>query len=253
MKDGIVASEYTSIIESFRKCLELRDKYMTVSGQILGFNPKDHDEHFTGLDSRVADVSGVRPDVDLPSTEPPPGPFEPWRIYPRPPPPHWHWADKGAVHRQPGDYEGEEFAWENCEIPGLDERGWNFEIDERGVYQVYDTSSQGECSQQHNIRLPNHVSWLIAQERDKKAIFDIPTIREYFIDLEYVLGVISDGPTKSFAFRRLGYLSSKFTMYSLLNEFQELADMKVCIFTGPNPDLKLITRLGFHRESLIGT
>ena len=39
--------------------------------------------------------------------------------------------------------------------------------------------------------------------------------------------MISDGPTKSFAFRRLGYLSSKFTMYQLLNEFQELADMKV--------------------------
>ena len=62
---------------------------------------------------------------------------------------------------------------------------------------------------------------------DKKPVYDIPTIREYFIDLEYVLGVISDGPTKSFAFRRLGYLASKFTMYQLLNEFQEIADIKV--------------------------
>lgn len=50
------------------------------------------------------------------------------------------------------------------------------------------------------------------------------------MDLEYVLGVISDGPTKSFAFRRLRYLQSKFTMYSLLNEYQELADMKVRSF-----------------------
>ena len=65
------------------------------------------------------------------------------------------------------------------------------------------------------------------KEPDKKPVFDIPTIREYFVDLDYVLGVISDGPTKSFAFRRLKYLASKFTMYSLLNEFQELADMKV--------------------------
>lgn len=62
---------------------------------------------------------------------------------------------------------------------------------------------------------------------NKKPVYNIPTIREYFIDLEYVLGVISDGPTKSFAFRRLGFLSSKFTMYLLLNEFQEIADMKV--------------------------
>lgn len=57
-------------------------------------------------------------------------------------------------------------------------------------------------------------------------LFTIPTIREYFVDLEYVLSVISDGPAKSFAFRRLKYLSSKFTMYSLLNEYQEIADMK---------------------------
>ena len=46
---------------------------------------------------------------------------------------------------------------------------------------------------------------------ERQPIYDIPTIREYFIDLEYVLSVISDGPTKSFAFRRLGYLQSKFT------------------------------------------
>lgn len=59
-----------------------------------------------------------------------------------------------------------------------------------------------------------------------RTLFTIPTIREYFIDLEFVLGVISDGPAKSFAFRRLKYLSSKFTMYSLLNEYQEIADMK---------------------------
>lgn len=43
----------------------------------------------------------------------------------------------------------------------------------------------------------------------------------------FVLGVISDGPTKSFAWRRLRYLESKWNMYVLLNEYQELADMKV--------------------------
>lgn len=63
--------------------------------------------------------------------------------------------------------------------------------------------------------------------KDRNPLFDIPSIREYFMDMEYVLGVISDGPTKSFAFRRLNYLASKFTMYTLLNEHQELADMKV--------------------------
>ena len=47
------------------------------------------------------------------------------------------------------------------------------------------------------------------------------------MDLEYVLGVISDGPTKSLAYRRLQYLASKFDMYYLLNEYKEVSDMKV--------------------------
>ena len=47
------------------------------------------------------------------------------------------------------------------------------------------------------------------------------------MDLDFVLGVISDGPAKSFAFRRLEYLRGKFSMHTLLNEFQEMTEMKV--------------------------
>lgn len=47
------------------------------------------------------------------------------------------------------------------------------------------------------------------------------------MDLDFVLGVISSGPAKSFAFRRLQYLRGKFSMYTLLNEFQEMSEMKV--------------------------
>ena len=61
-----------------------------------------------------------------------------------------------------------------------------------------------------------------------KPCFKIPTIREYFMDLDYVLGVISDGPTKSYAYRRLKYLSGKWTMYTLLDE-DETAQIKACV------------------------
>ena len=47
------------------------------------------------------------------------------------------------------------------------------------------------------------------------------------MDLDYILAVISDGPSKTFAFRRLKYLKSKWSMYTLLYELQELAEMKV--------------------------
>ncbi|KAL0959447.1 hypothetical protein HGRIS_014691 [Hohenbuehelia grisea] len=87
-----------------------------------------------------------------------------------------------------------EFQMGDCTIP--DAHSWGFEIDEKGVFQVYEDVSA----------------------ENKKPAFDIPDIREYFVDLDYVLGVISDGHTKSFAFRRMKYLVSKLTMYSLLNE-----------------------------------
>ena len=73
----------------------------------------------------------------------------------------------------------------------------------------------------------HQLSWLLHLEDDGKPVFKIPTIKEYFVDLEYILGVISDGPTKSLAYRRLRYLASKFDMYYLLNEYQEVSDMKV--------------------------
>jgi AMP deaminase len=47
------------------------------------------------------------------------------------------------------------------------------------------------------------------------------------MDLDYVLEIISDGPTKSFAFKRLNYLMHKFEMYMLLNDVQEITQMKV--------------------------
>lgn len=58
-------------------------------------------------------------------------------------------------------------------------------------------------------------------------IVTIPTIREYYMDLDKVLDISSDGPSKSFAFRRLQYLEGRWNLYVLLNEHQEMADSKV--------------------------
>jgi AMP deaminase len=63
------------------------------------------------------------------------------------------------------------------------------------------------------------------QAGDRK-LARVPDLREYFSDLDFLLNVCSDGPAKSFAFRRLKYLASKWSLYCLLNEYQELADMK---------------------------
>ncbi|KAI0631963.1 AMP deaminase [Trametes polyzona] len=222
LPEPTIPPENVPIFEALERCLDLRDRYMRVSGQKLGFNPRDYDGTFTGLDEDVATVSGVRPEVDWePSKKPEKSPFNKWRIYPSPPPPHWHVKGEQTVVANNVNHEvpaHAEFDFASCEIPGP--HNLDFSIDERGVYQVYDPSA-GDT---------------------KKPVFEVPTIREYFLDLEKVLAVICDGPTKSFAFRRLNYLASKFTMYTLLNEPQELAEMK----SVPHRDFYNVRKVDTH-------
>jgi len=68
---------------------------------------------------------------------------------------------------------------------------------------------------------------------DLEPLYEVPDLKEYFRDLEYISNVVADGPAKSFAFRRLKYLEGKWNMYVLLNEYQELAAMKVHLQSMP--------------------
>ncbi|KAG8929350.1 AMP deaminase [Tulasnella sp. 417] len=209
-KDPPLTPELKELYAAFIKCLEIRDKFMRASLQRLGDNPRDYDGAFKGFASanedKIFGVAGVRPDVDPNDLKPAEeSPFEPWEVYPPPPPPHWHWRPDNyptqGITPQPLRH-GDEFDPNHLKIPGPD--SWDYKMDDMGVLQVYeDLNAEGA-----------------------KPAFEVPTIREYYMDLDYILGVIADGPAKSFAFRRLKYLSSKFTLYSLLNEYQEMADMK---------------------------
>ena len=139
----VTDSDFSEIFESLRRCLDLRDKYMRKSKQRIGDNPKDFGGNFQGLSEDLADVSGVRPDADFTEHTPPAHTFEPWKIYPKPPPPHWHLTDKEAVSSDRSHVKGdEEFRFEECDIPGP--HAWTFKLDEKGVYQVYN-DSQGDC------------------------------------------------------------------------------------------------------------
>ena len=117
-----------------RQCLNLRDKYMAASNQRLGDNPRDHDGIFHGIPEGISDVMGVRPEATSAYT-PAEKQFEPWRIYPRPPPPHWKWtADKEAVLSETAPLR-DVFDISQIEIPEAHQ--WEFDIDDKGVYQVY--------------------------------------------------------------------------------------------------------------------
>ncbi|KAJ4151319.1 hypothetical protein LMH87_012026 [Akanthomyces muscarius] len=131
---------------------------------------------------------------------------EDWEIYPPPPEPAWreasHANSRFAPHKATSANDSsQEFDMDGLmPLPGND--GCSFQLDSNGVYQVLDDESATEPA------------------------IKIPTIREFYMDLESILKVSSDGPSKSFAFRRLQYLEGKFNLYALLNEYQETADSK---------------------------
>jgi hypothetical protein len=60
-----------------------------------------------------------------------------------------------------------------------------------------------------------------------EPIAEVPTLREYYRDLDSIIYAASDGESKSFAYKRLQYLDGKWNLYSLLNERQEMLDSKV--------------------------
>jgi len=192
MNDSSITTELSSIYTNIQKVLDLRHKYIRLSLQRNFDNPKDDPA---------------------------------WRIYPTPPEPVWNDSSKqrrnaggsslqnsGILEpnepakppRKMGTNIGEDFHLEDClPVPGPGEM--SFRLDSSGVYQVYETAKSAELD---------------------TPIVSIPTLREFYIDLDSILDISSDGPSKSFAFRRLQYLEGKFNLYYLLNEYQETADTK---------------------------
>lgn len=108
--------------------------------QRLGDNPRDHDGVFHGVVEGLADVSGVKPDANLSSAASTESPYKPWTIYPKPPPPHWQFTAKETVMSADGRITPDgQFNFSQCQIPGNHE--WDFEIDDKGVYQVYSSAN----------------------------------------------------------------------------------------------------------------
>uniref|UniRef100_A0A8D3CWC7 AMP deaminase n=1 Tax=Scophthalmus maximus TaxID=52904 RepID=A0A8D3CWC7_SCOMX len=79
---------------------------------------------------------------------------------------------------------------------------------------------------------------------DKGTELDLPypDLKEYIADMNVMMSLIINGPVKSFCYRRLQYLSSKFQMHILLNEMKELAAQKKV----PHRDFYNIRKVDTH-------
>ena len=215
-----ISPELSAISINIKTVLEIRHKYINLSLQGPGDNPKD------SLD---------------------------WKIYPPPPNPTWDENKSRPIdqtsgsnslsssrvlpadtellqtnllpgssqnrdstqqqlpvsptvkRRKPGQDIGEDFDMlDLLPLPGKDEYT-SFELDQGSVYQIFETTQLA---------------------RSISPIVTVPTLREFYIDMEQVQNVSSDGPTKSFAFRQLDILEGRFHLYFLVNSYQETADCK---------------------------
>ncbi|XP_046649606.1 AMP deaminase 2-like isoform X5 [Daphnia pulicaria] len=99
----------------------------------------------------------------------------------------------------------------NCVIKALD-----------GVFQVYESQEAADNGESLN--------------------FSYPVFKKYIDDVHKMCNMISNGPLKSFCYRRLTYLSAKYQLHVLLNEMQELALQK-CV---PHRDFYNIRKVDTH-------
>ncbi|CAL1540663.1 unnamed protein product [Lymnaea stagnalis] len=65
-----------------------------------------------------------------------------------------------------------------------------------------------------------------AAKNNKPFDWPHPNLEEFIKDQNIMFGMISDGPLKSFCYRRLCYLSNKYQLHVLLNELKESAAQK---------------------------
>ncbi|KAH7588984.1 Adenosine and AMP deaminase signature [Nakaseomyces glabratus] len=139
-----------------------------------------------------------------------------WEIYPPPPKPSYNAETKTviAVTNKP---DAEVFDFNECEIPGEDTE-WDFGTNDDDSYYVHKPGKEDEI------------------------LANIPSLRDYYKDLEKMVGISSDGPAKSFAFRRLQYLEARWNLYYLLNEYQETSVSK----RNPHRDFYNVRKVDTH-------
>ncbi|GLH07892.1 AMP deaminase [Gryllus bimaculatus] len=81
-----------------------------------------------------------------------------------------------------------------------------------------------------------------ALERGEALNYPYPNLPTFVQDMNLLCAMIADGPLKSFCYRRLSYLSSKFQLHVLLNELRELASQKAV----PHRDFYNIRKVDTH-------
>ncbi|XP_063703726.1 AMP deaminase 2 isoform X2 [Culicoides brevitarsis] len=84
----------------------------------------------------------------------------------------------------------------------------------------------------------------VYSDKDSKTPlnYQYTELQQFIQDMQNMCAMIADGPLKSFCYRRLSYLYSKFQLHVLLNELRELASQKAV----PHRDFYNIRKVDTH-------
>ncbi|XP_060766536.1 AMP deaminase 2-like isoform X2 [Neoarius graeffei] len=93
------------------------------------------------------------------------------------------------------------------------------------------------CSMEHGV-----VHIYTSHTHSTELDLPYPDLQQFITDMNFMMALIINGPVKSFCYRRLQYLSSKFQMHILLNELKELAAQKQV----PHRDFYNIRKVDTH-------
>ncbi|KAI1304733.1 hypothetical protein F5Y03DRAFT_384638 [Xylaria venustula] len=215
--DPHITAELTTIFQNIQKVLDSRHNYIRLSLQRDGDNPHDDPSWLIYPPPPVPAWTDPRPDqythgqntgansmsnsVVLPPQN---SQLQEKEVIPEEGSSLPQERKKPFKKRKAGQNIGEDFDMDDL-LPLPPASEFTFRLDENGVYQVFENE---------------------AADVANTPVVGVPTIKDFYMDLEKILLVSSDGPSKSFAFRRLQYLEGKFKLYALLNEYQETADTK---------------------------
>ena len=72
----------------------------------------------------------------------------------------------------------------------------------------------------YGLRMERGVFRVTEAEHGRELQLDCPDLETFVRDLQKMSTLIADGPLKTFCYKRLIYLSSKFQLHGLLNEIR---------------------------------
>lgn len=226
-----ISPELSEISKNIKRILDLRHKYIRLSLQGQKDNPKDR---------------------------------EGWKIYPPPPRPIWdeNKTRPPNAHTDSNARHGEEDA-QLGRVSAVGDRTSFKSLADSSTKRQETPSSTKERKPGHDIgedfdmddlvplpeddpdvivRLDESSVFQIYSQESQTLLVKVPNLREYYMDMDEIQNVSSDGPTKSFAYRQLDILEGNFHLYFLVNSYQETAECK----RAPHRDFYNVRKVDTH-------